>query len=253
MKSRQRVFYTKLAPYYDFLVPPTAERECKFLNEIFQKLGKGKIFRVLDLGCGTGRHTFYLAKMGYKMTGVDLSGEMLAQARLKCPAAEFKKMNFIKSEFPPESFDAAICMWSTIGYLTTKDSFKTFVKNSYSLVKHLLIIDSSNYENPREAKVLEKGSRLVKLPKVLIKSEYLRFFDKKTRIRKESYLYELAEMGKKTRVKDENQLRMWTLDEITTLLCPDFKILKVYGDYSIDQDFEVNNSRRKIIVGMKVR
>ena len=35
---------------------------------------------ILDLGCGTGRHDFLLAEMGYEVTGVDISQEMLAVA-----------------------------------------------------------------------------------------------------------------------------------------------------------------------------
>ena len=38
---------------------------------------------VLDLGCGTGRHDLLLAQMGYEVTGVDQSEEMLAIAKGK--------------------------------------------------------------------------------------------------------------------------------------------------------------------------
>ena len=39
--------------------------------------------RVLDLGCGTGRHTQWLASRGATVTAVDFSEEMLAKARCK--------------------------------------------------------------------------------------------------------------------------------------------------------------------------
>jgi len=35
---------------------------------------------ILDVGCGTGRHSVELAKRGYKVTGIDLSAEMLKEA-----------------------------------------------------------------------------------------------------------------------------------------------------------------------------
>lgn len=36
--------------------------------------------RILDIGCGTGRHTIELAKRGYSVTGIDLSESLLAKA-----------------------------------------------------------------------------------------------------------------------------------------------------------------------------
>ena len=43
--------------------------------------------RILDMGCGTGRHTIGMAQAGYQMTGVDISAGMLAEARRAAEAA----------------------------------------------------------------------------------------------------------------------------------------------------------------------
>ncbi len=60
------------------------------LNEvdfIERELGLTPGMRILDLGCGTGRHSVELAKRGYKVTGVDLSEGMLAEAQKAAQAA----------------------------------------------------------------------------------------------------------------------------------------------------------------------
>jgi SAM-dependent methyltransferase len=53
--------------------------------------------RVLDIGCGTGRHSIELARRGYAATGVDLSGSMLARARLKAQEAGVR-VTFIQAD-----------------------------------------------------------------------------------------------------------------------------------------------------------
>lgn len=248
----KRIFYSKLAPYYDFFAPPTAEQECRFLNEVFQKFGDGKIVEILDLGCGTGRHSCILSKMGFQVTGIDLSNEMLNVARSKCPETRFIKGDFLKMPFASSIFDAAICMWTTIGYILDEKNFKIFVKNIYLVTKKLLILDSTNYENPSKGKNREEDSREFNLPDLTIKCTYVRNFDKKTRIREEVYHYKLFfEDGTRKEFVDKNRLRMWQLSEITKLLSPGFKILEVFGTYSLADKF-LKSSDRKIVVAVKV-
>ncbi len=58
--------------------------ECDFLE---REAGFNREVRILDIGCGTGRHTVEMAKRGYLVTGVDLSESMLAMAREKAALA----------------------------------------------------------------------------------------------------------------------------------------------------------------------
>jgi 2-polyprenyl-3-methyl-5-hydroxy-6-metoxy-1,4-benzoquinol methylase len=50
---------------------------------IEQELNYDKSKRILDIGCGTGRHAIELAKRGYQVTGIDLSESQLKRAKLK--------------------------------------------------------------------------------------------------------------------------------------------------------------------------
>lgn len=59
--------------------------ECDFIEN---EVNFNKEIRILDLGCGTGRHSIELTKRGYKVTGIDLSETQLNRAREK--AAELK-------------------------------------------------------------------------------------------------------------------------------------------------------------------
>jgi SAM-dependent methyltransferase len=54
--------------------------ECDFIEK---EIGYKKKARILDIGCGTGRHSIELSKRGYNVVGVDLSESQLKRAREK--------------------------------------------------------------------------------------------------------------------------------------------------------------------------
>ncbi|MDD5765127.1 MAG: class I SAM-dependent methyltransferase [Candidatus Marinimicrobia bacterium] len=54
---------------------------------IEKEIGFNKSAKILDIGCGTGRHDIELAKRGYNVTGIDLSESMLNKARANAKTA----------------------------------------------------------------------------------------------------------------------------------------------------------------------
>jgi SAM-dependent methyltransferase len=94
--------------YDDEPFTQATEAEVAFLIEEFA-LPKGA--SILDLGCGTGRHSVALAQQGFAVTGVDLSEHMLEKARMRAIAANVNA-TFVKDDattFTCEPvFDAAI-------------------------------------------------------------------------------------------------------------------------------------------------
>ena len=74
---------------------------------------------VLDIPTGFGRHALPLAKLGFHVTGVDRSGVQLAEARRIAGDVEWPKWvqaDFRELSFPDESFDAVLCLFTSIGY-----------------------------------------------------------------------------------------------------------------------------------------
>jgi 2-polyprenyl-3-methyl-5-hydroxy-6-metoxy-1,4-benzoquinol methylase len=84
--------------------------ECDFIE---QEIGSNKKLRILDIGCGTGRHSIELAKRGYTVTSIDLSESQLARAKEKAAAAnlhiDFKQADARALLFKQE-FDLAIML-----------------------------------------------------------------------------------------------------------------------------------------------
>jgi len=84
--------------------------ECDFIEK---ELGSDKSLKLLDVGCGTGRHSIELTRRGYSVTGIDLSASQLARAKEKAEK-EGLKIDFFRYDarnLPYENeFDAAIML-----------------------------------------------------------------------------------------------------------------------------------------------
>ena len=84
--------------------------ECDFIEK---EIKFNKSTRILDIGCGTGRHSIELSKRGYTVTGIDLSESQLKQARFKASRQnleiDFQKQDARSLKFL-EEFDLVIML-----------------------------------------------------------------------------------------------------------------------------------------------
>ncbi|MDD5681123.1 MAG: class I SAM-dependent methyltransferase, partial [Candidatus Omnitrophica bacterium] len=84
--------------------------ECDFI-EI--EINRDKSSKIIDIGCGTGRHAIELTKRGYNVTGVDLSENQIKRAREKAQEAgvtiDFQIQDARNLSFAGE-FDLAIML-----------------------------------------------------------------------------------------------------------------------------------------------
>jgi 2-polyprenyl-3-methyl-5-hydroxy-6-metoxy-1,4-benzoquinol methylase len=104
-------FFDQHAPKYlqEPFVRATEEEIVFLLDELSLPPGS----RILDVGCGTGRHAVPLAQAGYRVMGVDLSSGMLAEARRHAEQAgvqvEWLQADAADLKLAPQ-FDAALCL-----------------------------------------------------------------------------------------------------------------------------------------------
>lgn len=112
--------YEFLAGSYDALTTDVDyPRWADYAQRHFAKAGR-EIRSVLDLACGTGSLTWELSRRGYRMTGVDLSPEMLAVAEEKCRELEQPPRFFCEPMERlrlPEKVDACVCFLDSVNYV----------------------------------------------------------------------------------------------------------------------------------------
>jgi ubiquinone/menaquinone biosynthesis C-methylase UbiE len=113
MSSRnewQQFFDQYAQQYNDEIFTKNTEYEIQFLIE---ELNLAQGASILEVGCGTGRHTIPLTKLGYLVTGVDISAAMLDEAH-KAAAASGVTLDLVHANImdftPKKAYDAAICL-----------------------------------------------------------------------------------------------------------------------------------------------
>ncbi|WP_217921547.1 SAM-dependent methyltransferase [Miltoncostaea oceani] len=112
-------FFTELPnEFWRRAVP--ADATASELDFIEDRLALRPGSRVLDVPCGSGRHTLALSARGHDVVGVDISEEAVHHARAAARTAGLRPEVVVAEmrEIPRDgSFDAAVCMGNSLGYL----------------------------------------------------------------------------------------------------------------------------------------
>lgn len=148
--------YTKtFADYYDIMSESrfkNIHQELEFFQFIFHTYAHIEVKKILDAGCGTGRHSIALIKSGYEVTGLDRSQNMLKIFRKKLEWENLKgkivKKDMKNMDFT-EEFHAIICMNSAFMYLLTDKDILHTLKCFHDALESggVAIIDIMNFLN----------------------------------------------------------------------------------------------------------
>ncbi len=86
---------------------------------------------LLDVPCGFGRHSVPLARAGYRVTGVDRSAALLDEARRRAGGERWPKWvtaDYRELPFADASFDAAMNLFSSLGYLGDEEDTRVLAE-----------------------------------------------------------------------------------------------------------------------------
>jgi len=251
----------EMAPWYDELYVNllSTKEEIEFLDKIFKKY---KIRKVLDIACGTGRHSIALKKLGYEVTGIDLSKSMIKYAKNKASSLGLKipfyvmDMRNIKIR---RKFDAAIIMYTSFTYMYRNEDIIDSLMSIKNILRRggILLIDVVNFWSKisrgnfkRKTKnTIRKGNKKLE---IIYKNE----IDAINPIVYLSGIFKRYIGNKKLPIKIDRkprELRIFTPDEFDLFFrLTGFKTLEFYGNYNIKTKLSKNNNRRLISLAKKL-
>ena len=200
---------------------------------------------ILDLGCGSGRHSIELNKMGYKVDGIDISTKSLEIAkpfensRLKFIRADFRKLDF------ENKYDIILNLFTSFGYFDKENEHAQVFKQIFKSLKNNghFVLDFLNTK-----KAVKNISKTNAQQTIYI--DNIEFRIKKTY--DNNFIYkniEIVDSGKK--ISFSEKVKIITLDKFLKY----FDGLNIhleyqFGDYELS-NFDENNSDRLIMIFKK--
>lgn len=125
--------YTAAAVLYDDFRGESPNMWAAYLDELFAKHAEKKPKTLIDLACGTGTVTAALIRLGYDVTGVDVSEEMLSLAQKRAPGALLLHQD-MRSLDLYGSYGGAVCCLDSVNYLPSGDDFVRTLKRLHNFL-----------------------------------------------------------------------------------------------------------------------
>lgn len=230
--------------YYHILYDHRNEEEAeKFVGNLCSKLDLQKGAKVLDLACGKGRHSMTLKKLGYEVTGADLSENSINQARIDSNNSIDFLVHDMREPIAEKKFDAVFNLFTSFGYFDSSSENEKVLWAIHEMLEPdgLLVIDFLN--------AIKTIKSLV--PECSISKKSIDF--------KISKRYEGKHIFKRIEFEDdgnqftfEERVQALTYDDFADLLNKSgFDILSTFGDFDLNP-FDSKTSDRLIIVAKKL-
>lgn len=121
------------------------------VEQILRLVDLGSGASVLDLCCGPGRHSLELARRGFRVTGVDRTTSYLEKARANAKKEKLA-IKFVQDDMrcfcQPDTFDAAIMMFTSFGYFSDPAENRQVLANVFRSLRAggVLIMDMMGKE-----------------------------------------------------------------------------------------------------------
>jgi len=219
-----------------------AENHIKFVLSNIKLERKSKI---LDMACGAGRHSIILAKQGFNVTGIDLSENLLSEAK-KNASEEKLTIKFIKSdirEFNTEDrFNLILNLFTSFGYFNKEeDNFLVLQKAFEFLEKSgFFILDffNKNYLLKNLIPLTEE----IQEDKKIIQKRFIR----KGRVEKTIEIF-----TNEDKKEFSESVKLYSNQELVNMLLEiGFEIVSLFGDFD-GSVFDIDNSPRFIAICKK--
>ncbi|HEX5653653.1 MAG TPA: methyltransferase domain-containing protein [Chitinophagaceae bacterium] len=231
--------------FYHQLYAKRDEKEAAgFIDRLLAELNPAPGSRILDLGCGKGRHSKRLAGSHYDVTGLDLAASSIAEAK-KWESHRLRfKVHDMRLSFGCNRFDFVFNLFTSFGYFQTAEEDQCVLRNITAALRPggQLVLDYINTRTAEE-KLIPFETR--EIDGVIYRIQ--RWTDEKHFFK--AIVVEHMQ-GREPFVFTE-QVRKFNLPDFETMFEQQGLVIEqVYGNYNLDA-YESITSPRMILLAKK--
>ncbi len=228
--------------FYHKLYFERDENEAReFINRLLNHLQPGPDCRMLDIACGRGRHSKFLASKGYDVTGIDISEESIVYAK----QFETDNLHFYRHDMRLPSwinyFDYAFNFFTSFGYFNTRREHDDAMRTISQSLKPggILLFDYLNVHYVEERLVHNEEKTIGETHYEIHRWHDDHYFYKKIILTDPS-------LGKPFEFIEK--VAKFSLGDFTDMLSfQNMQVKEVFGNYQL-QDYHVKDTPRMIIV-----
>ena len=226
-------------PFYHILYKDRNYSEAEnFMYNLTNYLNIPENGKILDLACGKGRHSIYLNKIGFNVTGVDLSKNSIAYAKqFENDTLKFNVHDMCKPYH--EQFDAVFNLFTSFGYFENEEDNLNTIKAIKANLNEVGfgVIDFLNSDYVINNLVTEDIKTI----------EGIEFHQK--RYVKDGYIVKNISFSAEGKdFKFQERVRAFTLADFEALFeKAGVYLLDVFGDYKLNK-YHKNTSKRLILM-----
>ena len=246
--------------YYDLVFGSDWKAEVDFLREVFREFVLGRTLRVFEPACGTGRLVFRLAKVGYRVSGLDLNPHAVAYCNRRLAKHGLSETAFVgdMARFTlAQQVDAAFNTINSFRHLATGAAARSHLDSMAAAIRPGGIYVLGLHLTPSEGNPMTAESWSARRGHLCINTHLQTYdLDLRNRLERCRMTLDVYSPTQQFQIVDELLFRTYTLRQLRHLLwdVPEFELIEVFDfSYSLKKPAILDTATQDAVLILRRR
>lgn len=232
------------SPHYHILYKNRDYKEAEyFLKKLTDYLKPKNTDKILDLACGAGRHSIFLNKLGFNVTGVDLSPNSIETANESSNETLHFDVHDMREIYTENGFNYVFNMFTSFGYFESNEENIIMLQSVEKTLmpEGIFVLDFFNAHRVVRDLVREETKEIegvqFDLKRELVEGQIIKYINFKDNNKTFSF---------------QEKVQAIDLPQFESLFShTGLKIIATFGNYSLEE-YNQQDSERLILIAQKV-